>query len=112
MSEAMRELVQFSEERDWGQFHSPVNLAKSISIEAAELLECFQWNDDGDLDAARLELADVLSYAYLLAHRLGESPEDLILEKVTITAAKYPKDVSYGRSEKYDRLPVTGEPAE
>ena len=61
LRELMQEVNAFSEERDWDQFHSPVNLAKSISIEAAELLECYQWNDDADPDAVEEELADVLN---------------------------------------------------
>ncbi|WP_018296971.1 nucleotide pyrophosphohydrolase [Corynebacterium lubricantis] len=99
--EALRE---FSIERNWGQFHTPANLAKSISIEAAELLECFQWDDEGRIDKARLELADVLTYAYYLADSLGESPEALIKEKLEITRQKYPVEKSFGSSTKYDEL--------
>ncbi|WP_108847760.1 nucleotide pyrophosphohydrolase [Dietzia lutea] len=98
------ELRRFVEERDWAQFHSPANLAKSISIEAAELLECFQWSDDYDATDVRLELADVLTYAYLLADRLGESPDQLILEKLAITRRKYPSATFRGRSDKHDQL--------
>ncbi|MBB1042557.1 MULTISPECIES: nucleotide pyrophosphohydrolase [Dietzia] len=98
------ELRLFVAERDWAQFHSPANLAKSVSIEAAELLECFQWSDDYDITEVRLELADVLTYAYLLADRLGESPERLVLEKLAITREKYPTATARGRSDKYDRL--------
>ncbi len=61
LKKLMQEVNAFSEERDWDQFHSPVNLAKSIAIEAAELLECYQWNDDADPDAVEEELADVLN---------------------------------------------------
>jgi len=101
VGEALKKLVQ---ERNWQQFHSPENLAKSISIEAAELLECFQWSPDADPARVREELADVLTYAYFLARAVDASPEELILEKLKITASKYPVDKSYGRSEKYDRL--------
>ena len=59
MDKLMQEIKQFNEERDWDQFHSPENLAKSISIEAGELLECFQWNNEYDLDKVKEELADV-----------------------------------------------------
>ena len=90
-------------ERDWEQFHSPENLAMSISIEAGELLECFQWGD-GDLAAAKDELADVLTYCLLLSDRLGVDPGEIILEKLEKTRAKYPVDKARGRSEKYDRL--------
>ena len=97
-------LQQFMAEREWAQFHSAENLAKSISIESAELLECFQWGQEPDLQAVRLELADVLTYAYLLADKLGEEPEALILEKLAITAEKYPVSQSRGRSDKYDKF--------
>lgn len=97
-------LRQFMAEREWQQFHSAENLAKSISIESAELLECFQWGQEPDTESVRLELADVLSYAYLLADHLGEQPESLILEKLDITDKKYPVDSSRGRSDKYDQL--------
>lgn len=98
------QLRQFVSDRDWGQFHTPENLAKSISIEAAELLECFQWDKEGDIAAARMELADVLTYAFLLADRLGEKPEELILEKMRITEEKYPIERAHGKATKYDQL--------
>lgn len=91
-------------ERDWQQFHSPENLAKSISIEAAELLECFQWNSDGDREEVADELADVLTYALLLADKLDLAPEQIIRAKLERTAQKYPVEKAKGRSTKYDRL--------
>lgn len=97
-------LEQFVEERDWSQFHSPANLAKSIVIEAAELLECFQWDDDGNPDKVRDELADVLTYCHLLAARLGLDPDQIVLDKLEVTKAKYPIDQARGRSAKYDQL--------
>jgi len=98
-------LRAFVAEREWEQFHSPANLAKSIAIEAGELLECFQWSDDADEAGVRSELADVLTYAYLLADRLGVDAETLLLEKLEVTRSKYPVERARGRSEKYDRLP-------
>lgn len=98
------QLREFVRERDWEKFHSPENLAKSISIEAAELLECFQWSGEGNLEAARLELADVLTYAFLLADKLGESPGALILEKLALTRVKYPVGHAFGKATKYDQL--------
>jgi dCTP diphosphatase len=98
------QLRAFAEARDWGKFHSAENLAKSISIESAELLECFQWNSEADSNNVRDELADVLTYCFLLADKLGEDPEDLILRKLEKTADKYPVDKAFGRSEKYDKL--------
>jgi len=99
----MNALRSFVEERAWGEFHTPENLAKSISIEAGELLECFQWGD-ADLPNAKLELADVLTYCLLLADRLDVDPGALVLEKLELTRSKYPVDKAKGRSDKYDRL--------
>jgi dCTP diphosphatase len=97
-------LLAFVAERDWSQFHSPENLAKSIAIEAGELLECFQWSADADSDRLREELADVFTYCLLLADRLGLDPDQIVLDKLESTALKYPVDRARGRSDKYDRL--------
>jgi dCTP diphosphatase len=98
------ELQAFVAERDWAQFHSPANLAKSISIEAAELLECFQWSDEADETRVREELADVLTYCLLLADRIGVDPDQIVREKLALTREKYPADKARGRSAKYDAL--------
>ncbi|MBB4666777.1 NTP pyrophosphatase (non-canonical NTP hydrolase) [Microbacterium marinum] len=104
-SERVRKaLSSFVEEREWAQFHTPVNLAKSVSIEAAELLECFQWGDDADASRVREELADVVTYCTLLAMRLGVDLDQIVLEKLAITERKYPADRAKGRSAKYDAL--------
>lgn len=99
-------LAAFSAERDWGQFHTPANLAKSISIEAAELLECFQWSDEAT-DAAHVqeELADVLTYCLLLADRLGVDPVQLVADKLEVTRGKYPAERVRGKSLRYDEYP-------
>ena len=97
-------LREFVVERNWGQFHTPENLAKSISIESAELLECFQWSGDFDKERVQEELADVLTYCHLLADRLGLDPEQIVLDKLAVTRAKYPVERAYGRSDKYDEL--------
>lgn len=97
-------LREFVGERDWAQFHSPENLAKSISIEAAELLECFQWNGDAEVERVQAELADVLTYCHLLADRLGLDADQIVLNKLAVTRAKYPADKAFGRSDKYDQL--------
>ena len=95
----------FNKERDWDQFHSPGNLAKSISIEANELLECFQWDDDNyDLDNVKAELADVLNYCIQMAIKLDLDIKEIVLEKLEKTAKKYPVDKAKGVSTKYDRL--------
>ena len=86
------------------QFHSPDNLAKSISIEAAELLECYQWSDNADRSAVEEELADVLTYCFLLANKLELDPAEIVKRKLAISAEKYPVEKSKGRSTKYDKL--------
>lgn len=102
---AQEEIRAFVTERDWSQFHSSENLAKSISIEAGELLECFQWSGDADDSRVRYELADVLTYCLMLADQNGWDPVEVILEKLEKTKAKYPVESSKGSSRKYDELP-------
>lgn len=97
-------LREFVVEREWSQFHSASNLAKSVAIESGELLECFQWNDDADIERVKSELADVLTYALLLADRIGVDPNAIVMEKLEETRAKYPVEKARGRSTKYDRL--------
>lgn len=104
LEELMAQVVAFTEERDWDQFHSPENLAKSISIEAGELLECFQWSSEGNPEAIEEELADVLNYCLLLASKLHLDPIDIVKKKLAISAQKYPVEKSKGRSTKYDQL--------
>ncbi|MHB9004188.1 MAG: nucleotide pyrophosphohydrolase [Coriobacteriia bacterium] len=107
-----RRIVEFRDARDWKQYHSPRNLAASISIEAAELLECFQWSSDEtlqtDVDTRRREIqeeiADVMIYALLLAHETGIDPGMAIEAKLMTNDAKYPADRARGRREKYDKL--------
>lgn len=98
------EIAAFVAERDWAQFHTPENLAKSISIEAGELLECFQWDSESDDARVRDELADVLTYCLMLANRLGVDPNEIIVDKLARTRQKYPVDRARGRSAKYDAL--------
>lgn len=102
--DVIESLRAFVAERDWAQFHSPENLAKSIAIEAGELLECFQWSADASPDDVRAELADVLTYCLLLADRMGLEPGAIVLEKLAATREKYPADKARGRSTRYDRL--------
>lgn len=100
----VEELRRFVRQRDWDQFHTPENLAKSISIEAAELLECFQWNSNADPEQVKEELADVLTYCLLLLDKYDLDFESIVLEKLEKTIEKYPVEKSRGTSEKYDRL--------
>jgi NTP pyrophosphatase (non-canonical NTP hydrolase) len=104
MKKTIDQIKAFTHERDWDQFHSPANLAKSISIEAAELLECFQWSDEYDREAVISELADVVNYAILMADKLGVDMEEIVLEKLKQNEAKYPVDKSKGKSTKYNKL--------
>ena len=104
MERLKKALREFNEERDWDQFHTPENLAKSISIEAGELLECFQWNNDFDKEELCEELADVISYCIMLADRLEVSIEDIVLDKLEKTKKKYPVEKAKGISTKYDKL--------
>ncbi len=104
MNDLMQEIKQFNEERDWNQFHSPENLAKSISIEAGELLECFQWNNNYDKEEVCEELADVFTYCLMMADKLGVDPKDIILKKLDKTRKKYPVEKAKGVSTKYTKL--------
>ena len=107
--QARQEALQFRDERDWLQFHNPQDLAISLSLEAAELLETFQWSGE-DLwcreHAAQQadELADVLIYAVLLADRLGLDPAQAMLDKIAKNRLKYPVEKARGRSDKYNEL--------
>ena len=103
--ETIDRIRKFSEERDWDQFHSPSNLAKSIVIEAAELLECFQWdNEKYDLQHVKEELADVMVYCQNLADKLGLDSDDIVNMKMTQNEAKYPVEKAKGKADKYDKL--------
>ena len=102
--EVIQALREFVQERDWGQFHTPENLAKSVSIEAAELLENYQWGSPANMQDVQDELADVLTYCLLLADKLGLDPNEIVLEKLAKTQQKYPVEKARGRSDKYDQL--------
>ena len=105
LKELALRIDKFNKERDWDQFHSPANLAKSISIEANELLECFQWSDtDYDIDDIKEELADVLSYCIQMASKLDLDIKEIVLQKMEKTAKKYPVEKAKGVSTKYDKL--------
>ena len=104
MEELIKEIDGFNKERDWDQFHSPENLAKSISIEAGELLECFQWNSDYNKEEVCEELADVFSYCIMMADKLGVEPKEIVLKKLNKTRKKYPVDKAKGVSTKYNKL--------
>lgn len=96
---------KFTEDQDWDQFHSPANLAKSIVIEAAELLECFQWNEtEYDLQHIKEELADVLVYSQNLLDKLELDADEIVNMKMEQNEAKYPVDKAKGNAVKYTEL--------
>jgi NTP pyrophosphatase (non-canonical NTP hydrolase) len=102
-------LVEFRDERDWGQFHDSKNLALALSIEAAELNELFLWKKEADaeeVDRERLkeELADVLAYALMLAERHQMDVGQIVKDKIIKNAGKYPVEQAKGSSDKYDKL--------
>lgn len=107
--ETTTQILQFRDDRDWKQFHNPKDLAISISLESAELLEIFQWSAD-DLycedkkDRIKEELADVLIYSILLADRCGLDIDEIIQNKIKKNNEKYPVGKAKGSKEKYDRL--------
>lgn len=103
--ETIERIRKFSEDRDWDQFHSPANLAKSIAIEAGELLECFQWSDtDYDINHVKEELADVIVYCRDMLDKLGLDEDEIVNAKMDQNEAKYPVDRAKGKADKYDRL--------
>lgn len=105
MEDLIIEIERFNKERDWDKFHSPENLAKSISIEAGELLECFQWNSENyNKQEVCEELADVFTYCIQMAMKLEVNPEDIILSKLEKTKKKYPVEKAKGVSTKYNKL--------
>ena len=104
------ELVKsFRDERNWSQFHNPKDLALSISLEASELLEIFQWSGSDlefsdKLDRIKEELADVLCYCIFMADRCGVDMDDIIREKMRKNGEKYPVESAYNSKEKYTEL--------
>lgn len=103
--ETVERIRKFTEDRNWDQFHSPANLAKSISIEANELLECFQWSDeDYNIDEVKEELADVMVYCRNMLDKLGLDEDEIINAKMSKNEAKYPVEKAKGVATKYDKL--------
>lgn len=103
--ETIERIRKFTADRDWEQFHSPANLAKSISIEANELLECFQWDEDNfDLKEVKEELADVLVYCRNMLDKLDLDEDEIVNEKMLKNEIKYPIDKAKGKANKYNKL--------
>ena len=103
--ETIERIRNFVKDRDWGKFHTPSNLAKSIAIEASELLECFQWSDtEYNLEHVKEELADVIVYCQDLLDALNLDVNEVVNSKMDKNEAKYPVDKAFGNSKKYNEL--------
>ncbi|WP_221645268.1 nucleotide pyrophosphohydrolase [Listeria booriae] len=106
MNQSMDKINKFRDERDWRQFHNPKDLSISISLEAAELLENFQWRTSeevlaGDMENVKEELADILIYSFMLASDLDLDIDEIIAEKLLKNNLKYPISTSKGSNKKY-----------
>lgn len=109
MQQTIEEVLKFRDDRDWKQFHNPKDLSISISLEAAELLEVFQWSAEDvacehKIDKIKEELADVINYCILMADICGLDLDEIVHEKVKRNNEKYPVEKAFGRKEKYTEL--------
>lgn len=107
--ETIDRIIKFRDDRDWKQFHNPKDLAISISLEAAELLEVFQWSgeeigSEGKIEKIAEELADVVNYCVLMADACNLDLDEIVQKKITVNEQKYPVEKAKGKSDKYDRL--------
>ena len=107
--ETINKLLKFRDDRDWKQFHNPKDLAISLSLEASELLEVFQWSGkdlgiDGKVDKIKEELADVLTYCIMMADECGLDLDEILLEKNRVNNEKYPVEKARGSNKKYNEL--------
>ena len=108
INEIMEQIVQFSEDRDWDQFHNGKDLALALSIEASELNEAFLWKsaEDVKIDKIKEELADIINYAFLIAYKYNLDIKDIVLTKLKRNAEKYPIDKAKGCAKKYSECPM------
>jgi NTP pyrophosphatase (non-canonical NTP hydrolase) len=106
IKEITQALIDFRDARDWAQFHNPKDLALALNVESAELLELYLWKDaaQADRDKVKEELADVLAYAFQLAHHYEFDVAEIMEEKIKINGEKYPIDKSRGVATKYSAL--------
>lgn len=105
MKEIIAELLKFRDERNWKQFHMPENLAKSIIIEASELLENYQWGSEKvDVENVKDELADIIAYCIYLCDEYDLNINEILQKKIIKNKEKYPIDKSFGKSDKYTKL--------
>ncbi|MDD3712425.1 MAG: nucleotide pyrophosphohydrolase [Candidatus Izemoplasmatales bacterium] len=105
IKDILTKLIKFRDVRNWKQFHTPENLAKSISIEANELLENYQWgSENADIENIKEEVADIFGYILLLCEELNIDLIDVTNNKIDKNSMKYPVEKSYGNSKKYSKL--------
>ncbi len=104
--EIIQRLLKFRDERDWEQFHNPKDLALALNVEAGELLELFLWKkpEDADVEKVKEELADVFTYAFMLAEKYNWNVKDIVIEKINRNEEKYPVDKAKGTAKKYNEL--------
>ena len=106
IKEITEELIRFRNERDWEKFHNPKDLALAINVEAGELLELFLWKNanEANVEKVKEELADILSFSFLLAKKYNFDVKQIVLEKIKRNAEKYPIEKSKGNATKYNEL--------
>lgn len=106
LEELHKAIVQFTQDRDWDQFHNGKDLALALSIEASELNEAFLWKDakDVNIEKVKEELADIFNYAILIADKYDLDIKQIVLDKIRRNAEKYPVDKAYGSAKKYNEL--------
>ena len=106
MKDLIREIRQFTEDRDWDQFHNGKDLALALSIEASELNEAFLWKsaEEVKVEKVKEELADVFNYAFLIADKYGLDVREIVMNKLAKNAEKYPIEKAKGKSDKYTEL--------
>ena len=106
LEELRKAIVQFTQERDWDQFHNGKDLAIALSIEAAELNEAFLWKDAKEVNVEKVkeELADIFNYAILIADKYSLDVKQIVLDKLRRNAEKYPVEKAYGSAKKYNEL--------
>lgn len=106
LEELRQEIVKFTQERDWDQFHNGKDLALALSIEAAELNEAFLWKNVSEVNVEKVkeELADIINYAILIADKYDLNVKQIVLDKLRRNAEKYPVKKAYGCAKKYNEL--------
>jgi len=100
----IKRIRKFTSDRNWEQYHTPSNIAKSIAIEAGELLECYQWSDEANLEHVKEELADVIVYCQNMLDCLGLDVDEIVNSKMDKNEQKYPVEKAFGSSRKYTEL--------